>query len=73
MVSPSYAAMKNKLRKRLVGTSFNPEEHFLGLLLLAVKEKQPVRFQHQDSAPLYVEPADWEYFYPDSERSFAMR
>ncbi|ADJ27927.1 hypothetical protein [Nitrosococcus watsonii] len=63
------AAIKSKPRKRLAGPSFEPAKYFLGLLLSAIEEKRSVRFQYQDSAPLYVEPAGWEYFYPDSERA----
>ncbi|WP_147094489.1 hypothetical protein [Nitrosococcus oceani] len=68
-VAFSSTAIESKPWKRLAGPSFEPAEHFLGLLLSAIEEKQPVRFQYQDSAPLYVEPAGWKYFYPDSERT----
>lgn len=65
---PISAAIKTKPESKLAGKIFNPDEHFLGLLLSATEEKQPVRFQRQNGASLYVEPTDWEYFYPESEK-----
>lgn len=66
-IAPASAVTKNKFGRRLIDTVFNPADHFLGLLLSVIEEKQPVQFQYQDSLPLYVEPKDWEYFHQDSE------